>query len=146
MRCSLVFLLAPVTVLALGIRPILGAGSLGRRPSRPTIARPVTGPLCCGQGVADPTNTCSGKGLNSFCVSFLFLLYSARTRGTMLQPVATMWQDFQSDARFWPLRLVILFVMGLDSLDAPNDDDSPREVCWYDTIRTCSKGHSLPFR
>ncbi|KAK2032998.1 hypothetical protein LX32DRAFT_127989 [Colletotrichum zoysiae] len=175
MRCSLVFLLAPVTVLALGIGSILGAGSLGRRPSRPTIARPVTGPLCCGQGVADPTNTCSGKGLNSFCVSFLFILfifslqfysgrgeqekeegkakpkadeylYSARIGGTMLEPVATMWQDFQSDARFWPLRLVILFVMGLDSSDAPNDNDSPSEVCWYDTIRTCAKGHSLPFR
>ncbi|KAK2054756.1 hypothetical protein LY76DRAFT_579363 [Colletotrichum caudatum] len=69
MRYSLVFLFAPVTVLALGIRPILGAGRIGRRPSGPTVARPLTGPLCCGQGVADPTNTCSGKKLNSFCCS-----------------------------------------------------------------------------
>ncbi|KAK1991308.1 hypothetical protein LX36DRAFT_646580 [Colletotrichum falcatum] len=32
---------------------------------------PTIGHLCCSGGVADPSNTCKGKGLNSFCCTAL---------------------------------------------------------------------------
>ncbi|KAK2031665.1 hypothetical protein LX32DRAFT_262742 [Colletotrichum zoysiae] len=33
------------------------------------IFAPKTGGVCCAGGTADPSGTCSGKGLNSFCCS-----------------------------------------------------------------------------
>ncbi|KAK2022427.1 hypothetical protein LX32DRAFT_193759 [Colletotrichum zoysiae] len=33
------------------------------------IETPETGPLCCDNGVADPTGTCKGQNLNAYCCS-----------------------------------------------------------------------------
>ncbi|KAK1561262.1 uncharacterized protein LY79DRAFT_531715 [Colletotrichum navitas] len=71
MRYALIFFSAPITVLGLGIESLFHSEHRGHRVNQGNqgIARPETGPLCCGQSVADPTNTCSGLNLNSFCCS-----------------------------------------------------------------------------
>ncbi|KAK2003004.1 hypothetical protein LX36DRAFT_188728 [Colletotrichum falcatum] len=51
MRYLPIFLLAPVALAEVFVKT------------------PVTGGICCDSGVADPTETCSKKGLNAYCCS-----------------------------------------------------------------------------
>ncbi|KAK2037441.1 hypothetical protein LZ31DRAFT_481124 [Colletotrichum somersetense] len=57
MRYSLVFFLLPAIISAQRVKP----------PPKPPVSPQTGGQCCLSSGVADPTETCSKMGLNSFC-------------------------------------------------------------------------------